>query len=169
MFAIVLQFANGFANVRQRRVLVFFVETAGHVRPPTSRQFLDAADIDHAVMKIGLQSRHIKRQETPVLPDGIATQRRFTRADMLFDEMQRHGFRFGFANPFPGYAVEQTGGAVVCLVPVVHGIKQRLRLFDGEYRSLGDGIQIAVGDDGGDFDDALLVRVEAGHLQIHPH
>jgi hypothetical protein len=42
-------------------------------------------------------------------------------------------------------------------------------LVDDEVGSLGDDVQFVVGDDGGDLDDHVHRRIEAGHLQVHPH
>ena len=34
--------------------------------------------------------------------------------------------------------------------------------------AFGHGLQLIVGDDGGDLDDGVCVRIETGHLEVHP-
>jgi hypothetical protein len=38
----------------------------------------------------------------------------------------------------------------------------------GDHRALRDHIQVAVGDDHGDLDDAVAVGIEAGHFHVQP-
>ena len=53
-------------------------------------------------------------------------------------------------------------------VPLIHAIKDRIRLMDHPRRALGNGIQLRVGDDKGDFDDAIGIGAEARHFHIEP-
>ena len=50
----------------------------------------------------------------------------------------------------------------------IHRRQHLVRLVDDQVGSLGDDLQLIVGDQGGDLDDHVLRRVEPGHLQIHP-
>jgi hypothetical protein len=53
-------------------------------------------------------------------------------------------------------------------VPIVHGREHRLGLVDGNDRSLRQDLQVSVGDEGGDLDDAILGGLQAGHFQVQP-
>jgi hypothetical protein len=65
-------------------------------------------------------------------------------------------------------AVDQAGLAVRALVPVVHLVERFVALVDGEHRTFGQHVQLRIGDDDGDFDDAVGVRIEAGHFHVEP-
>jgi hypothetical protein len=39
---------------------------------------------------------------------------------------------------------------------------------DGEHRTFGQNDQVFVGDDGGDFEDRIVVRIQTGHFQVDP-
>ena len=53
-------------------------------------------------------------------------------------------------------------------VPLVHAGQYLVALVDGDDRAFGQGIEVAVGDDGGHFDDDVVVRVQTGHFQVDP-
>ncbi len=40
--------------------------------------------------------------------------------------------------------------------------------MDHDARALGDDPQIGVGDDRGDLDDRVDLRLQAGHFEVHP-
>ena len=52
--------------------------------------------------------------------------------------------------------------------PFVHRIQRLLIVVNGKDRSFSDGIQLGVGNDGGYFQDCILLRVKPGHLKVHP-
>ncbi len=53
-------------------------------------------------------------------------------------------------------------------IPIVHGAQHRLALMHGEYRPLGEHMEVFVGYDRRDLDDEIGVRLQAGHFQIDP-
>jgi fructose 1,6-bisphosphatase len=52
---------------------------------------------------------------------------------------------------------------------VVHGAERLGWLVDDEVGALGDDVEVVVGHHRGDLDDDVHGRVEAGHLEVHPH
>ena len=79
--------------------------------------------------------------------------------------------RFGLAlvQATGAHPSRQTGPAVLLPVPVVHRRQGRVALVDGQHRSFGEHVQLAVGNDGRDFDDAVGLGVQAGHFQVDPN
>ena len=53
-------------------------------------------------------------------------------------------------------------------VPLIHGLQFIVTLMDGDDRTLGQLVEFAVGDNGGDFDDPMLLGNQTGHLHIYP-
>ena len=53
-------------------------------------------------------------------------------------------------------------------VPLVHAVEQFVALMDDVNVRLRQYVQIGVGNDHGDFDNAVVFRVEAGHFHIEP-
>ncbi len=53
-------------------------------------------------------------------------------------------------------------------VPFIHAIEHGIRLVHGNDRALGQDLELRVGDDGGDLDDPVGIRIEPGHFQIDP-
>ena len=53
-------------------------------------------------------------------------------------------------------------------VPFIHGVQPRIRGVDGNDRPLCQGVQVAVGNDGGYFNDHVLIGFQSGHFQINP-
>ena len=51
----------------------------------------------------------------------------------------------------------------------VHRGERFVGLVDDEVGPFGDDLELVVGDDGGDLDDHVPGRIEAGHLEVHPH
>ena len=40
--------------------------------------------------------------------------------------------------------------------------------MDGDDRPFGKDIELGVGDEGGDFEDVVVLAVEAGHFEVYP-
>ena len=64
--------------------------------------------------------------------------------------------------------VDEPRFAVRGLVPRVHAVEHFVRLMDHVHRRLGDGVEIRVGDDHCDLEDAVAVGNEARHLHVYP-
>src|SRR5690606_4131092 len=60
------------------------------------------------------------------------------------------------------------GLVVLAGIPLIHAVEQRIGLLDGQRRPFGEHVQLGVGDDGGNFDDHVLVRIQTGHFQVDP-
>ena len=58
---------------------------------------------------------------------------------------------------------------MLLLVPIVHRGQDLRYLVDGEHRTLGEHVELPVGDDRGDLQDRVAHRIEAGHLEVDPH
>jgi len=53
-------------------------------------------------------------------------------------------------------------------VPLVHRFQRFQRMMDGEFRALGQHVELGIGDHGGDLDDRIVVGVQPGHFQVDP-
>ncbi len=73
------------------------------------------------------------------------------------------GFDAALAHP-----LGQPGLAMGAGVPLVHAGEDRVTLVDGDHRAFGQHVELAVGDDGGHFDDVVLVGIQTGHFQVDP-
>ena len=58
--------------------------------------------------------------------------------------------------------------AVLVGVPLVHSAEDAVGLMDGVGGAFGEDVEVGVGDQGGDFDDHVVVRIKTGHLQVNP-
>lgn len=58
---------------------------------------------------------------------------------------------------------------MVAGVPVIHGRQHGGVLVDGEHRALGQGVEVAVGDYGGNLYDHIALGAQAGHFHINPN
>lgn len=54
-------------------------------------------------------------------------------------------------------------------IPLIHAIENVIGLMDYDARAFGQNVQFTIGNDSGDFDDRILIRIESGHLQVHPY
>lgn len=77
MLPVVGKLADGFADVIQRQMCALFRETFQHVWLPAFYQFLDATDIDIAVMKIRFKLGHVSHHEASVLANAVAAHGAF--------------------------------------------------------------------------------------------
>ncbi len=57
---------------------------------------------------------------------------------------------------------------MLALIPFVHAPQRFIGLVNGEYRPLGEGIQLLVRDDRGDLDDDVGIGLQPGHFEIDP-
>ena len=64
--------------------------------------------------------------------------------------------------------VEQAASLVHGPHDVVHPRQHVGRLVDHEVGALGHDVELVVGDQRGDLDDGVALRVQPGHLQVEP-
>ena len=139
-------------------------------RVPALAQLLDGAHVDAAVVQPVLDLGQVAVEEAPVHSDRVATQRHGARlGHMLLDERQRGGARFVEGDGGGADGVGEAALGVHFDHHLVHHGQRLVGLVDNEVGPLGDDVQFVVGDDGGDLDDHVHRRIEAGHLQVHPH
>jgi hypothetical protein len=69
---VILELADGFADVGERLVLALLHESPEHAGRPAPRQFLERAHVEIAVVKEFLERRHVAREKAPVLADAVA-------------------------------------------------------------------------------------------------
>ena len=111
---------DGLFDVLQGQMGTILLEGFGHLGCPTLGQDLESADIEIAIVEIGLQARHAACEETTILADAVAAQRGFARRDIPLQKFQSLALRpllVVTARPYPR---SQTRLAVVLPVPVVH-------------------------------------------------
>jgi hypothetical protein len=53
-------------------------------------------------------------------------------------------------------------------IPVIHGSHDLIRLMDGNHGAFGKDIQPGICDNGGDFDNLVILRIQTRHLQVYP-
>ena len=53
-------------------------------------------------------------------------------------------------------------------IPRIHASHDAVGLMHDQHRCFGDGVQIVVGHDDGDFDDAVGIRTESRHFHVYP-
>ena len=111
---------------------------------------------------------HFEVDETAVLPDGVAAERGGVWLGVLRDEFEREAVGGLDVDVRIEDAVDKAGLGVVFRVPVVHRVEERLRSLDGDFWAFGDDVELGIGDECGDFDDAVLASVESGHLAVYP-
>ena len=169
MLAVVLQLIDRLADIRQRRVIRLLDEAFGELGAPAPAQFLERTHVDIAVVKPGFELRHVAHHEAPVLTDRVTAHGTGTFRNVFTHKCQGgrfHGSLVQRRRPDPS---DQPRPAVGLLVPVVHRIELRVGLVDDPDRRLGNGLQIAVGDNHRHFDDALAFRFQAGHFHVQPN
>src|SRR3954470_4830450 len=76
LLAVVRQLADRFADVGHGLVFPLLGGAAHDARRPASRQLLERADVEIAVMEELLERRHVARHEAPVLANAVAAHRR---------------------------------------------------------------------------------------------
>jgi len=166
---VILQFSNRLPHVIQREVPRLLAHPGQDVRRPASRKFLERADVEVAVVKEPLQTRHLPVQKPPVLADAVAAHRRRTGLDVNLQKLECKLLGLHCRDDAASDAFKQTGGTVGRSIPVVHCVQHGVGLVDRDDRAFGDDLQLRIGHDRRDFDDAVPVRVEARHLQVDPN
>ena len=53
-------------------------------------------------------------------------------------------------------------------IPLIHPCENRIWLMNCENGPFCQDVELAVSDNGGDFDNIVVIGVETGHLQVNP-
>ena len=62
----------------------------------------------------------------------------------------------------------QAAATVSASVPFVHARQHFIAVMDGDNRTFSQGVEVAVGDDGGHFNNDVVIRIQTGHFQVDP-
>ena len=168
VLTVVAQLFDRLDDVGQRRVLLVLLEAGRQLGLPAAAQFLQRRHVEITVMEERFELRHATGHETAVLADRIAAHRRLVLRHVMLEKFDQLEFGLGFRHGRRLHAVDQSRLAVGALVPVVHLVECFIRLVDREHRAFGDDVQVRIGDDDGDLNDAVVVRVEARHFHVEP-
>src|SRR5262247_2434372 len=95
MLAVIGELADGFLDVGERHVFAALRETWNQSRRPATRQFLERADVEVAIVEEFLERRHLAREESAVLADAVAAHGRGTRLDQRGERFERALFGAG--------------------------------------------------------------------------
>ncbi len=145
------------------------MEAVLHFRRPACRQLFQGGHIQVAVVEVAFQPLHVRIKEAAVLADAVAADRRLALGHPFFQERDGFGFRFSHADTAVAYALGEAGVAVGAGVPLIHGGEDGIAVMDGDHRTFGQGVEVAVGDNGRHLDDDVGVGVQTGHFQIDPN
>src|SRR6185312_6903476 len=155
-------------DVGHRGVLGVLVEAARDVRLPALAQFLERRNVEVAVVKVVLEPRHVAGEEAAVLADGVAAHRRHPRRHVLAQEVERGRFHVVFRQRRRLHLVDEARLAVRRRVPRVHAREDRVALMDDPRGTFGHGLEVDVGDDHRDLEDAVGIGLEPCHLEVDP-
>ena len=135
---------------------------------PAIRQLFKRADIEIAVVKEVLERRHPACQKAAILADAVAAHRRGADRQIQGQKLERLAFGLCHAHATGAHALQQTTAAVLALIPIVHQRQHRLALVNRKFWTVGDHVEIAVGNHGCYFNDVVLIGFEPGHFQVDP-
>src|SRR5476649_2954093 len=122
---------------------VLFLKSAEYLWLPATRQLFQRAHIQIAVMEIGLQLRHVFKQETAILADAVATNWRFARRNPLLQELDGFELRRIIIKRTGFHPFHQTAARMSAHVPLIHQRQLSIRLMNRHDGPLRQNIQIA--------------------------
>lgn len=136
-------------------------------QPPCGLE--NAADVQQTVVQVVDYLRIFAQQEQTVHVDGVACEQGVAALGVALQELQQVALDVGRPVGAAEHARGEPRLAVGAGTPLVHGVEQRLGLVDYAVEGVADAVELGVGDDGADLDDAVLGVVEPGHLAVNPH
>ena len=146
-----------------------FLAESGNVTVPALGQRFDGRNVHHAIVKVIQELRHFFGHELTVVPHAVSAQRGGVLVNPFSQERKGRLFRFVNADALRADAVHEATAMVMACVPVVHSSQQRFIHTDGEVGSGGQHVEVAVGDNGSDFNNGLACDVKPGHFQVNPN
>ena len=136
---------------------------------PAADELLDRGDVDHAVMQMGVQRRHVAGDEAAVGGDGVAGERcGADLGDVLADVVE--DALLGFFKADHGSA-DLFGEPRMCVHladDLGHPGELLLVGVDDDVDAVAEDVQLGVGHQCRDFDQRVLAEVEPGHLAVDP-
>jgi hypothetical protein len=165
---VVGQLIDRLADVCERGVAACLAEAVQQSRRPASRQFLEGAYIQIPIVEIFFEARHQSDQEAAVLADRVSADRRLVWPDPVRQELDRPCLGICQRDVAGHDPIPQARRAMRAPVPVVHGFQALEWMVNGQLGTFGKDVQVLVGDQGGDFDDRIAVRIQPGHFKIDP-
>ncbi len=169
MLTVMLQLSNRLANVIQRQMRAAFMEAVFDFRRPACGQLFERRHIQVAVVEVAFQRFHVRIKEAAILADAVAADRRLALGHPFFQEGDGFSFGVAHADAAVSHALGQAGVAVGARVPFIHGGEDGVTVVNGDHRTFGQGVEIAVGDNRRHLDDDVGVGVQTGHFQIDPN
>ena len=141
--------------------MAFFFLKIFEVRVPAVREFLDGTHVDIPVAEPFRNFGHVLVQKTPVLRDGISAEDVLAFFGKRLDESER--FEFGVLEGILRTAatVHKSALVVVPRVPFVHAFENIFGLMDSDNGTLGENVQVGVGNNGCNFENDIFFRKEA--------
>lgn len=166
--AIEAELGERFVDVLEGAVVLGFGRSLD-VGIPAPHEFLHARDIDEAIVQEPVEPRHVPSDEASVLPHRVATERRGSLLGVLAEKFEDLGLGVLDEDGRSANLIRQPTFPMVFRTPFVHGEQNRVRLMDDEIGTFSDHLEVAIGDEGCNFQDPAPVGVEAGHFEIDPH
>src|ERR1044071_908761 len=98
MLPIEPELADRVVNIRESEVHRVLFEARANLRHPELHEDLQRRHVEIAVMEIGSEVRHVPDEETAVLANAVAANRRSSLIDVLPQELERAPFRLCFVD-----------------------------------------------------------------------
>jgi hypothetical protein len=92
VLAVVRKFGEARANVLERRVVLVRLVEYGPLWTPRSHEDLEARYVDLSVMQVSLEARHVPRQETAILVNGVSRQDALAEGNVPREQLERLAF-----------------------------------------------------------------------------
>ena len=169
MLAVMLQLSNRLANIIQRQMGAALMEAVFDLWRPTRSQLFQGRHIQVAVVEVAFQRFHVRIKEATILADAVAADRRLALGHPPFKEGDGFSFGVAHADAAVTHALGQAGVAVGARIPLIHGGEDGVAVVNGDHRTFGQGVEVAVGDNRRHLDDDVGVGVQTGHFQIDPN
>lgn len=166
---VVAQFVDALANIGQGPVSPLLLRTREvHPWVPPSGEFLDARDVDHAVMQVRVESRHVASKEAAICGDSVPAQGGLSWfGHVTTEHLQEQILGLFDAHPL-GQFREQARRGVHLADDVEHARESVVGRLDHEVDAVVDHVEVGIGDQHRHFDEGIGPEIETGHLTVDP-
>ena len=120
-------------------------------------------------MEVVFQLWHVAVEKAAVLADAVAAHGGGVFVDVLLQKFDGQVFGFSGVDVAVFDSLREAGLTVLAGAPFVHGVEHVVWLVNGDGGAFGDGVELRVGDEGGDFDNYVVIGIEACHFQVNPN